>query len=365
MRVGIDLSVAGTNPAGTGIYGRSLVKAIKRVSDSEEIVAFSAPRNYPSGERRSPRSRLNTLYVDLIWRNVILPRRALDQHIDALHMPAFFIPLLKSVPIVVTMFDMTPLLHPSDFTLWRRLHSRLFIPHAARNADAIITISENSREDIIRLLHVPAHKITITALGASPSMRRLAEGEVQACKAKLGLGQFILSVGTLEPRKNLRTLLRSLVHLSRDWPGLHIVHAGPRGWKYASTLRDINRLNLGRKVHLLGQVPLDELVRLYNAATVFVYPSLYEGFGLPVLEAMACGCPVVASNTSAIPEVAGDAALLIDPMDPQAIADAIQNVLVNEELSKELRQRGLRRAKFFSWEDCARKTLQVYRETIG
>jgi len=153
VRVGIDLSVAGSNPAGTGIHGHLLVRAIKQVGDDEEIITFSAPRGHQLGERRTPRSRLNTLYVDLIWRNIILPKLALDQRIDILHMPAYFAPFHKSFPTVVTMFDMTPFLRPSDFTPWLRLHSKLCIHHASRNADAIVAISENSRQEAHRAVY--------------------------------------------------------------------------------------------------------------------------------------------------------------------------------------------------------------------
>ncbi|MHB9091611.1 MAG: glycosyltransferase family 4 protein, partial [Chloroflexota bacterium] len=190
----------------------------------------------------------------------------------------------------------------------------------------------------------------------------LPDRESAAVRERFGLDKpFILTVGTLEPRKNIVRLLEAFAAVRRTGLSTCLVHVGPRGWLYEEVYARVNQLELGNSVRFLGRVPIDDLVGLYNAAAVFAYPSLYEGFGLPPLEAMACGCPVVTSNTSSLPEVVGDAGLTVDPLSVPQLVDAISTVLVDRSLADDLRHRGLARGKTFSWERCARETVAVYR----
>jgi len=243
----------------------------------------------------------------------------------------------------------------------------LFYPLSARRAQAILTISEYSKQEIVRHLHVSPEKVQVTPLAASEVFHLAPKSDIEQVTQKYGLDKFILTVSTLEPRKNMSTLFEALAQIKQAQPDFpyKLVHVGPKGWMFGTLFAQVEQLGLVNDVIFLGHIPLEDLVLLYNAASLFVYPSLYEGFGLPVLEAMSCGCPVITSNTSSLPEVTGTAAILIDPTETESIARAMIEVLFHEELSQKLRIAGLERAKLFSWERCAQQTLEVYRAVLA
>ena len=232
----------------------------------------------------------------------------------------------------------------------------------ARRA-SVITISEHSKEEIRRHYGLAADRITVTQLAADPRFRLLAPDDIGR-ERLLQLGvrfPYVLAVGNLQPRKNLARLVESFVRLRQEWGIPHqFVLAGKAQWKESELYEVIRRAGIEKDVLFAGYVTDDELVSLYNAADVFVYPSLYEGFGLPVLEAMACGVPVVTSRTTSLPEVAGEAALLVDPLDTIELAGAIGRVLSNRPLNEELRAKGLRHVATFTWEQTARQTWETY-----
>jgi glycosyltransferase involved in cell wall biosynthesis len=235
-----------------------------------------------------------------------------------------------------------------------------------RRVDAIITDSECSQRDIAHYLQVPKEKITVTMLAAARHFRVLSQAESAPALARAGVAPpYILYVGSLEPRKNLLRLLEAY-RLVREWsPRWGLVIVGARNaWKSTPVAAAVERYGLQDNVTFTGYVPDEDLPALYNGAGLFCFPSLYEGFGLPVLEAMACGAPVVTSNTSSLPEVAGEAALLVDPYDVEAIAAAMQRVLSEPELAEDLRRRGLARAAEFTWERTARETIAVYERVL-
>jgi glycosyltransferase involved in cell wall biosynthesis len=239
------------------------------------------------------------------------------------------------------------------------------VPRVVRHAAAIIADSSATRTDIIARLKVDPSRIHVIPLGVSAhfSARDTGEARRRIGEALSIDAPYILALGTLEPRKNLTTVLNAYARLGSDAPIL--VLAGARGWKDSPVFEQVKRAGLSARVVFSGFVSDGLLPDLYAGARAFVYPSLYEGFGLPVLEAMACGVPVITSKTSSLPEVAGDAALLIDPTDVDELADAMQRVLSDASLSDELRKRGLRRASHFTWERTARETLDVYRIALG
>jgi glycosyltransferase involved in cell wall biosynthesis len=239
------------------------------------------------------------------------------------------------------------------------------LPYAARHAAAILTISECSKRDIVQRLRVPADKVFVSYLAASPNFRPLDLAALETVKQKYGLDQFILTVGTLEPRKNISSLIKAYQQIVNMYPHIQLVHAGPLGWMYADVLTLVKELGLDQQVRFLGRVSEEDLIGLYNAARLFVFPSLYEGFGLPVLEAMACNCPVVTSNNSSLVEVAGDAACLIDPMNIGDIASGMMNILDDANTANELRAAGLKQSAKFTWEKCARVTHSVYEIICG
>ena len=365
LRIGFDLTVANVDQAGTGIYARSVFDAMRDLDDGTSLVGFAGAPPRAMDAPKTAASRLETLRRDLLWTHVLLPIHAARAKVDLLHVPTSVIPLVRPCPTVVTVLGTTVLDRPHDLTLWHRSYSRVMLPFAVRRAQRVITISESSRQDIVRHLDVPKRQISVTPLAASPAFRRLTPDERADSLRRWVGGPFVLTVGTVQPRKNIKGLLRAMVHLKaagRTWP---LIHAGPLGWHYQDTLQEIDRLGLEGSVRFLGRVPLPELVTLYNMASVFVYPSFYEGFGLPVLEAMACGCPVIASNTSSLPEVVGEAGLLIDPRSAEAIADAITVVMEDKRLASRLADAGLERAAEFSWRRCAQETVECYRLALG
>ncbi|MCA1554253.1 MAG: glycosyltransferase family 4 protein, partial [Chloroflexi bacterium] len=238
------------------------------------------------------------------------------------------------------------------------------VRRAVRSAERIITVSDATKRDVLALLDVDERKLSVIYEAADARFCPLAErAPVEAVMQKHGLtAPFILFVGTIEPRKNLAVLLRALRQLLDQHVRVQFAIAGKRGWLSDDVFALIAELRLQDEVRLLGAVPSEELVGLYNAALALVMPSLYEGFGLPPLEAMACGTPVIVSNISSLPEVVGDAGLCIPPDDPRAWTDAIQRMLDDGALRRELRAKGMTRARTFSWERAARETLAVYRK---
>jgi glycosyltransferase involved in cell wall biosynthesis len=367
VRIGLDLSVTKVNQAGTGIYASNLARALGGLKSPHQYEIFSLDQTRNMSAPKTLGSRLQTIYRDLVWMHMILPYRVKRAKADLLHMPFGIMPYRTPCPTVVTIFDTTICTTPGNFSFWHRNYAGRFMPLAARNAARIITISAQSKLDIIRDFGVAPDNVVVTQLAASAHFAPLPGAAGADLRARYGLGDqpIIVTVGTLEPRKNLVRLLQSFARLRAAFPTCMLVHAGPRGWHFADVLAEVEALGLQQAVSFLGRVPLDDLVRLYNASALFVYPSLYEGFGLPVLEAMASGCPVVTSNISSLPEVAGDAAIMVDPTSVDAIADAMAQVLGDAGLGADLRRRGLERAGMFSWERCAQETQAVYEQAHG
>ncbi len=287
---------------------------------------------------------------------------------DLFHATEHLLPRLSSVRTVFTLHDLIFLFHPETHKPLNRWFLTLMMPRFLRAADAVIAVSECTRRDAVRAYGIPEEKITVIYEGVSPRFRPASPEAIQAVRAKYRLPErFILYVGTIEPRKNLTALLEAYAALqSRNTQhAARLVIVGKKGWLYEGFFRRLRELGLEERVYFTGYVPDEDLPALYSAADLFVFPSLYEGFGLPVLEAMACGVPVVCSNTSSLPEVAGDAALLADPTDIRALAAAMERALTDEALRASLRARGLERARQFTWEEAAKRTVEVYHQVLG
>ncbi|MBM4466901.1 MAG: glycosyltransferase family 4 protein, partial [Chloroflexi bacterium] len=245
---------------------------------------------------------------------------------------------------------------------------------SARKARRVIAISQSTQRDVVRLLGVPPDKVEVVYCGLDEAFRPLAKDQVAAFRSKRGLPErFILFVGTIEPRKNVTRLIEAFATLRPCDPAtlrpcdpatLKLAIGGAKGWFYEDVFARVEELGLEDKVMFPGYIPASELPLWHNAAELFVYPSLYEGFGLPPLEAMACGTPVVAANTSSLPEVVGQAGLTVDPLDVEGLAEAMRRALGDEALRQEMRERGLQRAKGFSWTKTAQETVQVYRRAM-
>ena len=291
---------------------------------------------------------------------------ARQRHLRLVHDPTGTAPLLLTgARRVVTIHDVIPYLYPETSTRLDRLIYRRWLPLAVQRVDAIITVSEQSRADIVRHLRVGPEMVTTIPLAAGRGFRPLAEPETRPALQRYGIDfPYILYVGSIEARKNLVRLLEAYARLrawSQRW---RLVIVGPRRGNSSPVFSAVRRLGLEPHIHFTGHVEEADLPALYNGAELFVFPSLYEGFGLPVLEAMSCGTPVVTSNTSSLPEVAGDAAILVEPFDPEAIAGGMRQVLEDPALAASLRSRALARAGRFTWEQTARQTIAVYERVL-
>lgn len=358
MRVGFDTTVTLLAQSGVTRSVLDLASALDRV-DEVDVVRL---RHGVRAARGVPDRIVRGLARELVYYPAGLGRRARAANVDLVHCPAHFAPRAVGRPVVLTIHDTLVWRRPELFTSVNALHGRLLVGGAARRADRVVTCSEYVARQIVELLRVDPDRVAVTPWGVSERFRPV-ELDLPLL-ARLGLRQpYVLAVGTLSPRKNLVTTLRAFARLARDRPGLGLAAVGPRGWGTAEIDAAVRAAPPG--VVLTGQVPDDELVALYSGAACLVFPSLEEGFGFPPLEAMACGTPVVASNTSSIPEVVGDAALLVEPLDDAALAAAVTRVLDETGLAADLRRRGLERARRFSWDASARATVDVYRAALG
>jgi glycosyltransferase involved in cell wall biosynthesis len=293
---------------------------------------------------------------------------ALWQHgIDLVHGMAYALPFLSPARGIVTVHDLSFLLFPSVFNRVNRLYVSAITRQTVRRAQAVIADSENTRQDLIRLLGVPAQKVVAIPLGVDAGYAPPPPDQVAQFRQRAGLpDRFILFLGTLEPRKNLAVLVRAYAELRRVDPHAPtLVLAGGAGWRYAPLFGLVEELGLKDHILFPGFVPQSDVTLWYAASETFVYPSLYEGFGLPPLEALACGTPVVTSTASSLPEVVGDAALLVPPDDPTALADALRRLLADTGLRAEMRARGLARAARFTWLRTAEATVDVYNRVLA
>ncbi len=286
-----------------------------------------------------------------------------------IHDPTGLIPLAaSSARRVATIHDLIPYVHPENSTKMDWMIYHFWLPFVVKNLDGIITVSSHSKADIVRCLRVNPDRVTVIPEGVDWRYRPIEPWEVQRVLERHAISfPYILFVSAVEPRKKRKNLPRLLeafarfLKWSKRW---RLVIVGNRRKSYPPVEETLERLELKPHVHFTGFVPEEDLPALYNGASLFIYPSLYEGFGLPILEAMACGTPAVTSNTSSLPEVAGEAAILVDPYDSEAMLEAMQKVLSDPGLAAELRSKGLTRAQGFRWERTARETISVYESLL-
>jgi glycosyltransferase involved in cell wall biosynthesis len=365
MRIGIDARLLGYQSAGISTYTRCLVQALAQVDAQDEFVVLrSRSDDQPLVEAPNVAYRHLLTPPHNAWEQIFLPLELSLIELDLLHSPDFIPPFRYSRPSVITVHDLAFRIFPETVTgESHRYYDQ--IGRAVQHAAAIIAVSESTRRDLVERVGAPAERIRVVYEASDPTCRPMDRAAaMRIAREKLRVADnFILFVGTVEPRKNLVTLLRALT--AHELSSVRLIMAGSRGWLSDGVFRVMRELMLSQRVMFLGHVTFQDIVTLYNAADLVVYPSLYEGFGLPVLEAMACGTPVVCSNTSSLPEVAGDAALLVDPRSVDQWVMAIDKVLGDRTLQAEMREKGLRRAAEFSWERAARETLAVYRQAVG
>ena len=296
------------------------------------------------------------------WMQLALPRDLAALRPDVCHFTNSIAPLRAPCPIVVTLHDMSLFLYAPFHPVKSLLAVRSIVPAVARRAAAIITVSQHARRDIVALLHVPPEKVHVIYEAAAPQYRTIDDAaELARVRRKYQLLKpFVLYVGTIEPRKNLNRLVTAFAQARCRCPNLELVLVGQLGWKYEALLKALEDLSLKHAVRMLGYVPDEDLPALYTLARLLAFPSVYEGFGLPIVEAMACGTPVLTSNCSSMAEIGTDAAWLVDPFDVEAMADGLLRLATDDDLHAQLRAAGLVRAAQFSWRRAAEETVRVY-----
>jgi glycosyltransferase involved in cell wall biosynthesis len=326
IRVALDVSPLVQTRAGTARYLKALLRELQR-RDDVDVTTLSFGRD----------TRLSTLARDAVWYPFALGRR---RNADLLHCPTYRGPMRSALPLVVTVHDLAILRHPRAFNRWSRLYGPRAVPRVLAAARRVIAVSEFTKRELIELLQVPEEKIRVVPNGVDGTFT--PDGPAEG-------GEYVLAVGTLEPRKNLPRLVEAM---RRSDVELRVV--GARGWGGVEVG--------GNGVRWLGEVSDSELARLYRGARCVAYPSLYEGFGIPVLEAMACGVPVVTSRGTAMEEIADGAAVLVDPNDPAELAAGIDRATAERDV---LVARGLDRASAFRWDAVAEATVAVYHEAVA
>ncbi len=375
MKIGIDATPLPNEPVGAGRYTIQLIRALidliemKSGSDEDIELYIFVQKN---GRRQinapnSPRIHWRVFpekhpLARLVWEQVRLPFLIRRSKIDILHSLHYTRPVILPCASVVTFHDMTFFLYPDLHTRIKRKFFPAAIRYSARHSQAIITTSECTKQDTIRLLNVPAEKMFSIPNGVGEEFRPISEKAIlEECRRKYRLPEeFILNVGLIEPRKNLSLLLRAYAKLCQRRECPPIVITGGFGWMYDEAIQQIDMLDLKDKVQFTGYIPAQDLPMVYNLARIFVYPSLYEGFGFPPLEAMACGIPVITTSISAMLDQVGDAGILVPPNDECALLEAMDDLLGDRRMQEFLSKSGRTRSAYFTWKRTAQETLRVY-----
>ncbi len=371
MRIAFDGTTLRPGRTGVGYYTEHLLQHLAReveATGDELVVVSNRPIDTQAPLPAHVRvHRGHQFPVRIGWMQMCAAR-ALDAiQADVAHFTNGMIPFATTVSTVVTIHDLSLKLYPRCHPVRRLLLNRPLMQVAMRQASAIVAVSNSTRRDLLRLHGVPADRVSVVHEAASPAFCPIRDrARLELMRTKYGLPErFILYVGTIEPRKNLGRLITAVAQARAAGIPHHLVCVGPYGWSSRDLTGLIERLDLTPYVHFTGYVPFEDLPTLYNLGELFVYPSLYEGFGLPVVEAMACGTPVITANSSSLGEIAGDAAITVDPSSTEALAQAIRGLAMDEERRRDLSERGRQRSRTFSWARTAKEMLAVYQRAAG
>lgn len=366
MRIAIDAHSVGTGLGGNESYATNLIEALATIDSVNEYTLYvTRPEAVRRFSQRWPNFvvRQTRPHTPLIRIPLTLSAELRKNPVDVLHVQ-FTAPPFAPCPVVVSIHDLSFEHLPETFKRRSRAQLRLTVRRSARKATHILALSEHARADIVATYGIPADRVTAIPLAAADRFQPVVdERELQRVRHTYGIaGDYILTVGSIQPRKNLGRLIAAYARLRTDAKVGHpqLVIVGRQAWLVGETLRAIRDSGFSDSIILTGYVPDDDLPALYSGARCFVYPSFFEGFGLPPLEAMKCGVPVVAGNRTSLVEVVGDAGILVDPLNPEAIASGLSQVLSDEDLREELGSRGLERSRLFNWRETAKRTLEVY-----
>jgi len=355
-KIGIDIQTTLGQKTGFGFYVSNLTKALKKVDKNNKYVFlkpetekdFSAPQRF-------------------LWDQVKLPKLAREAKISLLHQPAFSAPVGYRGKVVVTVHDVIAVLFGQDIPFFSRQYFARWMPFSYRFADKIICVSEHTKKDLMRHLRINEEKMVVIPEAAGEQFRPITdEKAISRILEKYHIdSRYILHVGTLNPRKNLDFLIKVFSRVHRLIPDVKLVITGKKGWHFDSLFELVTQLGLEKYIIFTGYIEDNEAPYLYSGASVYAFPSIYEGFGLPPLEAMSCGTPVVASDTSSIPEVVGNAGILLDPKDTESWVKALVRLLRNVDEQKRYSDKSLKQAQNFSWRKTAQATVDVYEELLN
>jgi len=373
MRIGLIAYLlhrgADYRAAGVSLYTQLLLECLPKVCPEHRYVAFHGADAPPLLNVEEVVSRVNTArpLLRIAWEQAAVPIELRRLDIEVVHGTVNVLPAVNGKASVVTVHDLAFARHPDTFQRAKRWYLQAAVAHSARRATRVIAVSENTRRDLIDVFAIPEKRIDVVYSGVSDHFRPLPLSERAAFRGQTLAGRpYLLHVGTLQPRKNIDVLIRAYAELRvSDGIPHALALVGARGWMYKDLFELVVALHLEDHVHFIDYVARDRLPLWYNCADLFVYPSAYEGFGLPVLEAMACGVPTITSNASSLAELAGQACLTVEPGSQEALQMAMARVLRDSGLRSTMRVMGFVRAKLFSWEETARQTVEVYEQASG
>ena len=375
MRIGINaLFMIPGVVGGSETILRNLISQLVAIDPHNEYILFTNRENSGSFNLDQP----NFLEVRCpiparfrpartLWEQFILPIQCQRRRIDLLHSPGYICPVALPCPSVVSILDMNYFFFPQDWSKLALWTLRILVPLSARRSCEIIALSQSSKRHIMKALKISEDKINVTYMGVDKIFHpRHNYHQILELKKRMGIkGNFILSVANSHPHKNLRRLVQAYYILRRDEGITHqLVLAGNPGRDHLELLKMVKKLGVAQKVVFTEYVPHHQMPLIYQAADLFVFPSLYEGFGLPILESMACGTPVVSSNAASLPEIVGTAGVLVDPHDVNEMAGAMYRVLSDKSLAQDLIKKGLKQSKRFSWVQTAKETLAIYKKAM-
>src|SRR5690349_16495342 len=368
MRIAFDGTALRPGRTGVGYYTEHLLHHLARIAINDELIVVSN-RGIDTTAPLPPRVRVATpprRVPRLVWMQTLASTALRQVDADVVHFTNGMLPLVSAAPTVVTIHDMSLRLYPRYHPPRRVLLNRPLVDLAARRADAIITPSESAKRDIVGFYDLDPRRVHVVYEAAAPSFRRVADPvELERVRRRYHLNdRIILYVGTIEPRKNLPKLIDAFTAERRAGRLTHqLVCVGPYGWLSRGIEDQIARANIAHAINFTGYVPFEDLPALYTLAEFFVYPSMYEGFGLPVIEAMACGAPVITGGTGALAEIGGAAIAPLDRIEADVLGDALVALAESSDRRSALSAAGLERAAQFSWDRASRESLEIYRET--
>lgn len=374
MNIAIDLTAVPKNKAGVGRYLINLIRWLQKIDMENKYYLFIQDDDldgfdiFNANFKIIPVSSryMRNIFIRLIWEQLILPIKLKKFKIDLLHSPHYTMPYFSSAKSVVTFHDMTYFILPRMHTFLKRWLFKIYIKISARKADTILAVSNSTAEDLIRILKIKDINVFVTPMGIDEGFLNLVELDKNILEAYGINSDYFLYVGTIEPRKNIIRLLKAYSELSYEIRNKYkLVICGQKGWMYKEVFKFIKSNHLEDNVKFTGFVKDEYLPHIYKGAKLFLYVSLYEGFGIPIIEAMASGVPCITSNLSSMKEVAGEACIKVDPYNENEIKNAIIQLLNNNELYEILKRKGLERAQQYTWLECARRTLEAYKKTYN